>query len=397
MTPPARVAGGDRAARRDHRRRARERRRGRHADRPLFQDAPLCRLEGPARGPRAGLPRHPPRRRAAGLGPGRDARPCRRGSGPAALFDGSPHGPAAGRRRASRSPRPAIAPAWLLERFDPLVDADELAGAARARAARPARQPPQGPARRGAGRAARGRADAALADRAAPARRLPGRADRGLAVGPGRGPGRGQPAHLPRLRGGAGHAGGRSVRRRRRQDARARRRDGERRAGSSPATPTAAGSRALPPRARAGRRRDRRDAPARSRAGRPRRSPTWPARPISCWSTRPARAPAPGGAIPETRWRVDARAARPAGRAAGATCSTSAPGWSGPAAIWSMRSARCSPRRAGTRPRRWPAVHRWFRSRFLSRPDGPPGPGRLLSPARDGTDGFFVARWQRPC
>ena len=25
------------------------------------------------------------------------------------------------------------------------------------------------------------------------------------------------------------------------------------------------------------------------------------------------------------------------------------------------------------------------------------GPGILLSPARDGTDGFFVARWQRPC
>ena len=25
------------------------------------------------------------------------------------------------------------------------------------------------------------------------------------------------------------------------------------------------------------------------------------------------------------------------------------------------------------------------------------GPGRLLSPARDGTDGFFVARWRRPC
>lgn len=25
------------------------------------------------------------------------------------------------------------------------------------------------------------------------------------------------------------------------------------------------------------------------------------------------------------------------------------------------------------------------------------GPGFLLSPARDGTDGFFVARWQRPC
>jgi 16S rRNA (cytosine967-C5)-methyltransferase len=27
----------------------------------------------------------------------------------------------------------------------------------------------------------------------------------------------------------------------------------------------------------------------------------------------------------------------------------------------------------------------------------PSGPGLLLNPARDGTDGFFVARWQRPC
>ena len=27
----------------------------------------------------------------------------------------------------------------------------------------------------------------------------------------------------------------------------------------------------------------------------------------------------------------------------------------------------------------------------------PAGPGSLLSPARDGTDGFFVARWRRPC
>jgi 16S rRNA (cytosine967-C5)-methyltransferase len=25
------------------------------------------------------------------------------------------------------------------------------------------------------------------------------------------------------------------------------------------------------------------------------------------------------------------------------------------------------------------------------------GPGRLLTPAHDGTDGFFVARWQAPC
>jgi 16S rRNA (cytosine967-C5)-methyltransferase len=27
----------------------------------------------------------------------------------------------------------------------------------------------------------------------------------------------------------------------------------------------------------------------------------------------------------------------------------------------------------------------------------PSGPGRLLTPARDGTDGFFVARWRAPC
>lgn len=34
----------------------------------------------------------------------------------------------------------------------------------------------------------------------------------------------------------------------------------------------------------------------------------------------------------------------------------------------------------------------------LAMPGGrPAGSGRLLSPARDGTDGFFVARWQAPC
>ena len=25
------------------------------------------------------------------------------------------------------------------------------------------------------------------------------------------------------------------------------------------------------------------------------------------------------------------------------------------------------------------------------------GPGRILTPAQDGTDGFFVARWRAPC
>ena len=37
-------------------------------------------------------------------------------------------------------------------------------------------------------------------------------------------------------------------------------------------------------------------------------------------------------------------------------------------------------------------------SEKLPMPGGrPAGPGRLLSPAQDGTDGFFVARWRRPC
>jgi len=43
-----------------------------------------------------------------------------------------------------------------------------------------------------------------------------------------------------------------------------------------------------------------------------------------------------------------------------------------------------------------------LRSAFVSQPPvmefgRPAGPGRLLTPGRDGTDGFFVARWQAPC
>jgi 16S rRNA (cytosine967-C5)-methyltransferase len=42
------------------------------------------------------------------------------------------------------------------------------------------------------------------------------------------------------------------------------------------------------------------------------------------------------------------------------------------------------------------------RSAWVSVPPGigggrPAGAGRLLSPGHDGTDGFFVARWQAPC
>jgi 16S rRNA (cytosine967-C5)-methyltransferase len=43
-----------------------------------------------------------------------------------------------------------------------------------------------------------------------------------------------------------------------------------------------------------------------------------------------------------------------------------------------------------------------LRSAFVSQPlvmefGRPAGPGRLLTPGHDGTDGFFVARWQAPC
>ena len=88
-------AGGDRAARRDHRRRARRRRGGGHADRALFQDAPLCRIEGSPRGARAGLCRDPARGRAAGERPRGDARRSATDDPAlAAAFDGSPHAPA---------------------------------------------------------------------------------------------------------------------------------------------------------------------------------------------------------------------------------------------------------------------------------------------------------------
>ena len=70
--------GRDRAARRDHRLGARRRAAGRHDRRALFQDPPLCRIEGPPRGPRARLPRDPPGGERPAIGPRRDARPGRR-------------------------------------------------------------------------------------------------------------------------------------------------------------------------------------------------------------------------------------------------------------------------------------------------------------------------------
>ena len=211
-------------------------------------------------------------------------------------FDGSPNGaapPAAGEPVAAAG----VAPAWLLDRFDPLVPPDE----------RPALLE-RAPLDLRVNRLKGTRADA-LAElaEAAPSPwsplglRLPEghRVEQAAAwrARARRNPGRGQPAHLPRLRGGAGHAGGRSVRRRRRQDARARRRDGRsrpdrrQRRRSRPARADDAAAAGAPA--------SRSSRPACSiRSARRRCSPISPAGPISSSSTRPARGPGPGGAIP---------------------------------------------------------------------------------------------------
>ena len=80
----------------------------------------------------------------AGLRAGGDARARPRRSGAARLVRRLAARPGAGRRGRSRRPSAAIAPAWLLERVRPADRRRRAAGAARARAARPAGQPAQG-------------------------------------------------------------------------------------------------------------------------------------------------------------------------------------------------------------------------------------------------------------
>lgn len=99
---------------------------------------------------------------------------------------------------------------------------------------------------------------------------------------------------------------------------------------------------------------------------------------------------------PETRWRVTperlarltalqarlldlaAELVRPGGHLVYAVCSVLAEEGRGQAEAFGRRSSLVAQ----------PAAMRAGRDA---------GPGRLLSPARDGTDGFFVARWVRPC
>jgi 16S rRNA (cytosine967-C5)-methyltransferase len=99
---------------------------------------------------------------------------------------------------------------------------------------------------------------------------------------------------------------------------------------------------------------------------------------------------------PELRWRLDpqrlaqyvklqsylldlaAEIIRPGGRIVYAVCSLLADEGRGQAEAFSSRSAMVPE----------PAAMEGGR---------PAGPGRILTPAHDGTDGFFVARWRAPC
>ena len=338
--------------------------------------------------PSAGQGERPVSGRAALLGAGRTARAAGAVRRLAAR-------PAPRSSPASRSRRPAIAPAWLLDRFDPLVGADELAGSARARAARRPGQPAEGH-----------RADALALPEARRRRMSPiglrfpegtqveqlaawrlGRIevqDEGsqlICLGCEAAPG----MLVVDLCAGAG---GKTLALAAEMANR----------GRIVACDTDRGRLSrLPQRAAARRRRRSSKPPARSRArGRGARRPRGPGR------SRPGRRALLGhrhlAAQSGDALAGHAGAARPAHRAPGAFARYRRGPCSSPAAFWFMRSARCSPRRGrdqadGARP----PVHRWFRSRSPMPAGRAAGTGLLLSPGHDGTDGFFVARWRRPC
>ncbi len=99
---------------------------------------------------------------------------------------------------------------------------------------------------------------------------------------------------------------------------------------------------------------------------------------------------------PETRWRLTperlvrlvelqgrlldlgAELVRPGGHLVYAVCSLLAEEGRGQAEAFAGRSS-------------------WVSAPLAIQAGRPAGPGRLITPASDGTDGFFVARWQAPC
>ena len=297
MTPAARRPGGDRDSRRGHRLGARRRPAGGHARHPLFQDPPLCRVEGPARGARAGVPRHPRVGRAARQRARGDPRAGRGRTGVVRLF-GRAARPGADRRRARAGAQPRLVPDWLEPRT--VAAGRRRTNGRRCSNARRSTcgSTPRGPTRDAMlGRFPERRADAAQPVGPAPAARQPGRRPAGLRRRPGRGSGRGQPADRARLR-----AAGRRTRCSTCAPAPAARRwrwPPRRRGATILATDSNRARLSQLGAARRAGRRDDRNAPAQS-AERARRSwPTGRATPTWCWSMRRAAAAAPGGAIPK--------------------------------------------------------------------------------------------------
>ena len=277
-----------------------------------------------------------------------------------------------------------------------------MAGAARARAARPAGQ------RRADRRATRcsrqfpgAAADAAQPVGHSPADRQPRRRPSRVRRRPGRGAGRRQPADRARLRPAAGQRGSSTC-------ARARAASRWR---SPPPRPAATILATDTNRARLSKlRRARRGPGRRSKPGCS--IPPHELEQLADWRGTAdvvlVDAPCSGSGTwrrnPEGALAADARAARPAGRAAAAAARHRPPSWSGPAARWSMRSARCCTAKARARSTTFlgaPFILECA-GHNLAMSGVRDGTGRLLTPGHDGTDGFFVARLGqamlgRPC
>ena len=327
-------------------------------DRALFQDAALCRLEGPARGARAGLRRDPAGGRAAGigraamLGLARERPELAGAVRRLAARAGADRGRRAGGGQGHRAglAAGAVRSAGFGRR---------AAGPAGAGAARPPGQPAQGHARRRAGRCFRRRSrrrtrrSACACPRASGSRR-PTPGDRAWSRSRTRGA---SSSASPATRRRAmlvvdlcAGAGGKTL-------ALAAEMGGQ---GRILACDTDRGAAfADGAAARAGRRRRSSRRGCSIRAGRRRRWPIWRA-----GRSRAGRRALLGhrhlAAQSRDALAADARAAGTADRAPGRLLDLGA-ALLAPGGGWSMRSARCSPRRAGTRPRRSAAVHRWFR------------------------------------
>ncbi len=115
--------------------------------------------------------------------------------------------------------------------------------------------------------------------------------------------------------------------------------------------------------------------PRRRRGAHPRPTPSSPRSgrsATSCWSTRPARAPAPGGASPRASGALTPGRARRLSAAAGRASSTPPPRRCGPAARWSTPPARCSPRENEARAAAFAARHPDWRAEAAP----PPQPAR---------------------